>query len=310
MISPCLRGARGRLHPLRPGGVWRLAWRTETVFVGTMRIAIIADIHGNFAALEAALADIQNLRPDRLIVAGDVVDGGPDTGACWRRVRGLNCPVIRGNHERYVFDYGTPRADPAWTSAQFAPLRVARAELNALEIAELAALPPTWSDPALPGLLVVHASLRGDNDSIFPYTPDTAIDPMFAGIEPAVSIIVRGHNHSCSTREWAGRRIVTTGSVGLPQDGNPAAQYLLLEAGPGGWQVRHRAVRYDVNATLRRFRESGYLDQAGPLGHLFYREMETGTHQVVPFLRYYGAARARGVQWSLEETLRRFYEIS
>lgn len=275
-----------------------------------MRIAIIADIHGNYPALEAALAEIESLRPDRLVVAGDVVDGGPDSAACWRRVRALGCPVIRGNHERYVFDYGTPRADPAWASPQFAPLRVARAELTEAEIAELAALPTVWSEAEAPGLLVVHASLRGDNDSIFPYTPDAMIDPMFAGMDPAVRLVVRGHNHVCSQREWGGRRIVTTGSVGLPQDGNPAAQFLLLELGEAGeWHVRHRAVRYDVGLTLRRFRESGYLDQAGPLGRLFYREMETGTHQVVPFLRFYGAARARGVQWTLEETLRRFYDV-
>lgn len=275
-----------------------------------MRLALIADIHGNLPALEAALAEIETLQPDRLIVAGDIVDGGPDSGACWRRVKALGCPVIRGNHERYVFDYGTPRADPAWTSPQFAPLRFARAELSDAEVAELAALPPVWRDAALPDLLVVHASLRGDNDSIFPYTPDALIDPMFEGIDPAVKLIVRGHNHSCSTREWASRRIVTTGSVGLPQDGNPAAQFLLLErsGGSADWRIRHRAVRYDIGATLRRFRESGYLDKAGPLGRLFYREMETGTHQIVPFLRFYGAARSRGVQWTLEDTLRRFLD--
>ena len=279
-----------------------------------MRIVILADIHGNLPALEAALAEIATLRPDRLIVAGDIVDGGPDSGSCWRRVKALGCPVLRGNHERYLFDYGTPRADPAWSSPQFAPLRVARAELSDAELAELAALPLVWRDPALPELLVVHASLRGDNDSIFPYTPDAQIDPMFEGIDPAVKIIVRGHNHFCSTREWRGRRIVTTGSAGLPQDGNPAAQFLVLEhdpaeSGEAAWRVRHRAVRYDVGATLRRFRESGYLDPAVPLGRLFYREMETGTHQVVPFLRFYGASRARGAQWTLEETLRRFFDM-
>ena len=286
-----------------------MAFRAGAVFAESMRIALLADIHGNLAALEAALDEIAALAPDLTIVAGDVVDGGPDSGACWRRVRALGCPVIRGNHERYLFDYGTPRADPAWSSPQFAPLRVARAELSSAELAELAALPPTWADPAWPDLLVVHASLRGDNDSIFPYTPDAQIDPMFPGLDPAVKLIVRGHNHVCSTREWAGRRIVTTGSVGLPQDGNPAAQFLLLERRAGDWQIRHRAVRYDLGRTLRRFRDSGYLDHAGPLGRLFYREMETGTHQVVPFLRYYGAARARGVQWTLEEALQHFLHV-
>lgn len=276
-----------------------------------MRLAILADIHGNLPALEAALADIETLRPDVTVVAGDVVDGGPDSAGCWRRVRGLGCPVIRGNHERYVFDYDTPRADPAWSSPQFAPLRFARAELGAAMIAELAALPTSWSHPSAPGLLVVHASLRGDNDSIFPYTPDAVIDPMFAGLSAEVELVVRGHNHVCSTREWGDRRIVTTGSAGLPQDGHPAAQYLVLERRVDGrWRARHRAVRYDVGETLRRFRDSGYLDQAGALGRLFYREMETATHQVVPFLRFYGSARARGFAGNLDEALVRFFQVA
>ncbi len=63
-----------------------------------MRLVLIADIHGNLPALEAALAEIETLRPDRLIVAGDIVDGGPDSAACWRRVKALGCPIIRGNH--------------------------------------------------------------------------------------------------------------------------------------------------------------------------------------------------------------------
>ncbi len=272
-----------------------------------MRIAILADIHGNLAALEAALAEVDSIRPDRLLIAGDVVDGGPDSAACWERVKALGVPVLRGNHERYVFDYGTPRADPAWASPQFAPLRFALDELSASQIGEMAALPASWCDASAPGLLVVHASLRGDNDSIFPYTPDEQIDAMFPGIAEDVRVVVRGHNHICTQREWGHRRIVTTGSVGLAQDGHTAAQFLVLEhRGGGAWSVRHRSVRYDVGATLRRFHESGYLERAGPLGKLFYREIETATHQVVPFLRFYGAARGRGMHWTLEETLKRF----
>jgi predicted phosphodiesterase len=40
-----------------------------------MRIALIADIHGNMPALEAALADIQRRNIDRTINLGDCVPG-------------------------------------------------------------------------------------------------------------------------------------------------------------------------------------------------------------------------------------------
>ena len=36
------------------------------------RFAILADIHGNLPALDAALADIKRHKPDRLIIAGDL----------------------------------------------------------------------------------------------------------------------------------------------------------------------------------------------------------------------------------------------
>lgn len=273
-----------------------------------MRIAIIADIHGNLPALEAALADVEKLRPDTLVVAGDVVDGGPDSAGCWERVKALGCPVLRGNHERYVYDFGTEQADPQWTDPQFGPLHYARAELTNAQIAELAALPFRWTDAAAPGLLVVHASPRGDNDSVFAYTADEVVGQMFGGAS-GFPLIVRGHNHQCAQREWSGGRIVTSGSVGLAQDGNPSAQYVILERASGerdGWRVRHRTVRYDVHATLRRFQDSGYLDRAGPMGRLFYREVATATHQIVPFLRFQTQLRNAGSYVSLADAVGRF----
>ncbi|RRJ95026.1 metallophosphoesterase [Opitutaceae bacterium TAV4] len=263
-----------------------------------MRVVVIADIHGNLAALEAVLEEIGRLRPDRLIVAGDIVDGGPDSAACWERVKTLGCPVLRGNHERYVFDFGTERAAPEWVKPQFGPLHFARSELSERQMREMAALPTVWRDPALPGLVVVHASELGDHDSVLTYTPDDVVEALFPTIrEP---LIVRGHNHQCMTREWRHGRIVTTGAVGMPQDGNPSAQFAVFESGAHGWSARHRSVRYDVGATLRRFHESGYLEKSGPLGGLFYREVETATMQVVPFLRFWGTASMARPDLSLE----------
>jgi len=256
-----------------------------------MRIAVIADIHGNLAALEAVVARLEVLRPDQIVVGGDVVDGAPDSAACWERVKSLGYPVIRGNHERYVFDFGTERADPLWASPQFGPLHYTRRTLRDEQVAELAALPMTWRSDEAPGLLVVHASARSDADSVLPHTPIGRIDEMFAGVKE--TLIVRSHNHICSTRDWRGARIVTTGAVGLALDGSAEAQFCLLTRAHDSWQVEHQTVRYDVEATLRRFRESGYLEEAGPLGRFFMKEVATGSHYVVPFLRYLRMRRDR-----------------
>ncbi len=256
-----------------------------------MRIAIIADIHGNLPALEAALEHVARVGADRLVVAGDMVVGAPDSAACWARVKALGCPVLRGNHERYVFDFDTPRAKPEWVSERFGPVRWAAGQFDREARAELAALPPLLRLPEAPGVLFVHGSPRSDNDLVFPYTPETELAENFGAVPERM--VVRAHNHYCGVRDWSCGRIVTVGSVGLALDGTPQAQFTVIEQAPaacGGWRIEHHSVAYDVAAAVRRFRESGYLDSAGPMAELYRREVETAAFQVVPFLEFLRSA--------------------
>jgi len=278
-----------------------------------MRLAVIGDIHGNFEALEAVLAELDQLAPDQIVVSGDVVDGGPDSALCWERVKSLGCPILRGNHERYVFAYGEEGTDPAFATEQFAPLHYTLENLSVAQRAELAALPLSWTSPDWPGLLIVHASQRSDADSIWPHTPSEALDAMFSKTAP--KLIVRSHNHFCSTREWRGRRIVTTGAVGLPLDGQPRPQFCLLTrsrsaAGrPSTIRVEHRNVAYDVEATLRRCQETGYAARGGVVGRMFMREIATGAPQVVPFLRHFNSLKIAHPTLSLEEAERSYRQL-
>jgi predicted phosphodiesterase len=48
-----------------------------------MRTLILADVHGNLAALDAVLAEPH----DALICLGDLVGSGPEPGACVGRIR-------------------------------------------------------------------------------------------------------------------------------------------------------------------------------------------------------------------------------
>ncbi len=65
-----------------------------------MRIAIISDIHGNLAALEAVLKDIASRNCDKIYCLGDVIGYGPNPNECLEVVRTLDACVL-GNH-----DYG------------------------------------------------------------------------------------------------------------------------------------------------------------------------------------------------------------
>jgi hypothetical protein len=256
-----------------------------------VRLAVLADVHGNLAAFEAALEAARRSQPDLIVVAGDVVNGAPDSRACWDLARTHADVLLRGNHERYVFDRGTPRGDAAWLGPRFRPLAWTAREMAGLEpelrAAPIAALP-------VEDALVVHAVPDDDATSLFAWTTDDEVEGHFAG--HAAGLIVRAHNHLPFQRPLAdGRLLVSIGAVGLSLVGRPDAQWgLFTRRSDGRWHVAHRSERYDVAATVRRFRESAYLDVAGPVGELFLREAATGTHHLVPFFRFERA-------WRLEQ---------
>src|SRR5256885_12293303 len=62
-----------------------------------MRIAIVSDVHGNLAALDAVLADLDEVRPDVVVHGGDLAFGGPHPVEVVDRVRELGWPSVLGN---------------------------------------------------------------------------------------------------------------------------------------------------------------------------------------------------------------------
>lgn len=269
-----------------------------------MRLAILCDIHGNLPAFAAVIDHIKKQSPDQLVIAGDVVTGSPDSLACWQRALDLNCPILRGNQERYVYELASDQASPLWHTPQFAPVQWTRAQLGDELCTSFADLPLSLRSISAPDLVVVHASLRNDRDNIWAYTPAAEIPAMFP--DTTEGYIVRGHNHFAQLRHWGERQIITAGSVGLPMDSSNSAQYLLLDRKGSTWYATHQAIRYDLDAAIARFHDTNYLRETGPMGRLFLRELVTGTAQYVPFLRLYAHWSAEGI--GLDKAVERFLQ--
>src|SRR6266545_2589430 len=70
--------------------------------VADMRIAVLADIHGNISALEAVLADIRGRSADLIVNLGDCVSGPLWPRETFERLEQLGAPTVRGNHDRQV----------------------------------------------------------------------------------------------------------------------------------------------------------------------------------------------------------------
>lgn len=69
-----------------------------------MRLAVLADVHGNLEALEAALIAADRQRIDRVICLGDVVGYGADPVGCVYRLQEVGAVGIMGNHDQAVLD--------------------------------------------------------------------------------------------------------------------------------------------------------------------------------------------------------------
>ncbi len=232
-----------------------------------MRILLFSDIHGNAAALEAALADSVRHGPyDLTLCLGDLAWAGPRPADVLARLRamcredpiGQAAPAVclYGNCDRFLLDEHD--APPDKTRDRF--LRHREWMLSRLTPADLAFLrqmPFSHRVTPLPGhdLLAVHANPRNVDDPIQPDLSEGAIDAVLGPAE--FQVLAFGHVHLPSVRLWRGRLLVNASSVGLPMDGDPRAAYSVLTWAGGGWRVAQYRVEYDVQQVARDMQRGG-----------------------------------------------------
>ena len=201
-----------------------------------MSIATLYDVHGNLPALEAVLAEI----PDdaTIVVGGDVVAGGTHPSETLERLRGLGDRVvwIRGNADRELKPgRAGPRAGRTCSTAT-------RAALTDEQIEFLYAQPLDGADRRV---LFCHATPRNDLDIFTERTPEERLVEIFAGVD--ADVVVCGHTHMQFERSIAGKRVINSGSVGMPYEDEPGAYWTL--------DLEHRRTDYDGASPSERSRD-------------------------------------------------------
>jgi predicted phosphodiesterase len=239
-----------------------------------MRLAIVADIHGNLPALEAVAADLARHQVDAIVDLGDCVSGPlwPRETAEFLMVRGW--PTVRGNHDRVVALASGGALGP---SDAFA-----RSQMNARQLAWCGTLPSAVTLPG--GILAVHG--RPGSDTAYLLEDVEAgrtvparlnrIEERLAGID--ASIVLCGHSHlATALRLPRGTWVVNPGSVGCPaydddtppahvsEAGSPAARYAVLKINHAGVAVDLVSVPYDHVSASRRAERNGRADWAHAL---------------------------------------------
>jgi putative phosphoesterase len=230
----------------------------------SMTIALIADIHGNLAALHAVLDALTREHPDQIVCLGDVAATGPQPREVLRRLRELGCPVVMGNADAELLDPSPPVPETDESRRIADITRWCAAQFDHADRAFLASFQPTVeiSLGEEKSLLCCHGSPRSYDDVIVATTPDDELAGMIVGHD--ATIIAGGHTHIRMLRAYRGREILNPGSVGLAYrffpDGSvrvpPWAEVALLtRSAAGAVSVDFRRVSYDRDATVRAMTE-------------------------------------------------------
>jgi putative phosphoesterase len=229
-----------------------------------MRIAAISDIHGNVAALEAVLDDIQRYGVDYLVCLGDLVALGPHPSRVIERIDRLGCPVVQGNTDSWFKD---PLPED-WKPGSTRQILIyncytwLKEQLTPEEHGYLLDLPfQHHMGPAL----CVHGSPRDASESILPDTPEEELAAMVADVPPGIEVVLCGHTHHPTLRRVegvpdtprGGLTVVNCGSVAMSTDGDARPCYALLQHNADGWQVLWRRPEYDVKAAIAEARQAG-----------------------------------------------------
>jgi len=213
----------------------------------SMRVAVLADIHGNLPALEAVLADVALTDADLLMICGDVASG-PLPIETLDVLRALpRARFVRGNADRGLvtaFDgEKLPRLPGPgfdWCASQLT--REHRDFLASFTE------PVSVEVDGVGRVLFCHGSPRSDEEMMTAETADSRLREFLSGVE--ADLVVCGHTHMPFDRVVDGVRIINPGSVGMPY-GDAGAFWALL--GPG---VEFRRTDYDREAAAARIRRS------------------------------------------------------
>jgi len=228
-----------------------------------MRHAFIADIHGNYDALEAVLAEIDRSEPDAVYCLGDIVGYGAEPLRCVDAIRERAIPCVVGNHDLAVADALTT---DYFNAAAKESVRWTREKLGADEIGFLCSFP---LQRECESFTVLHGALP--NPAAFDYiltTRDAALS--FAALKHRCAFTAHTHipiTFLANKDDVTGmmlesvalpegnRALFNVGSVGQPRDGMPLATFATFDSEEARLSIVR--VSYDVEEAAQKILDVG-----------------------------------------------------
>jgi putative phosphoesterase len=233
------------------------------------KIAIVSDIHGNIAALERVVEDIQTRHVECVFNLGDHISGPLYPRETLEFLIKQDWVHVLGDHDRRLIKQDPKQHGPSD--------RYAFSLLNDSDLEWFRALPAS----AIIGnqFLAFHGTPASDTTYLLEtiergrarLAMHTEIAQRLDGASS--QIMLCGHTHVPRVVEMPQNKlIINPGSVGLPayddqdpeyhviETGSPHARYAVLEYKNGSWQAQTIAVAYDHRQAAEQARKNGRFD--------------------------------------------------
>ena len=235
-----------------------------------MKLAAFGDIHSNHIALEACINAVEKAGVDGILFLGDYVSDCACPQKTLSLMREISerypCWFIRGNREEYMMDHADGKNE--WfDNSQSGSLLYTYENLTAEDIGWFRSLPIAMQveiEGAKP-FEICHGAPWQTRVMLLPGTE--YVEQVVAQME--TRLVLCAHTHEAFIVERDGKIIVNGGTLGLPTNGDSAAAFAMIEYAYGRWQPTLMRVEYDVEAVVREFRESGFMER----GHVWARAM-------------------------------------
>jgi len=194
-----------------------------------VKIAVLADIHGNLAALQAVLAEVDRLSINKLLIAGDFVGYYYQPQKVLAALAKYDVVAVKGNHETFLPAYSklSSQEKKVFCSKYGSAIEKALQELNTQSISWLLNLPAKL-EIKLSGKKVVlcHGSPFDPDEYIY---PDAGEEKFAQLANLGADLIVMGHTHYPMVKKIGQTIILNPGSVGQPRQGQPGANWAILD---------------------------------------------------------------------------------
>jgi diadenosine tetraphosphatase ApaH/serine/threonine PP2A family protein phosphatase len=227
-----------------------------------MRYAIFSDIHANLEAFEAVLADARKNKCMDFVCLGDVVGYNANPHECVERVREMDCPVVKGNHDEQASLIESSRDfnELAEHAIQWTRDNLTEEDKNWLRELRL--------QRQVRDFTIVHATL--DTPAQWGYVFNN-LDAAASFTYQHTTVCFFGHTHvpMAFIRDEGVQRqridkiriapgkkyFINVGSVGQPRDADWRAAYCIYHI--DGGVIEQRRVKYDLATAQKKIIAAG-----------------------------------------------------